>query len=427
MFFLVAFLVLSASAFGLYYFQTKEENASISSEFGTSRTRYLIIYLLVMGADWLQGPYVYALYAEYGFNQAEIAQLFVAGFGSSMIFGTIVGAVADKFGRKLNCVLFGVLYSIACLTKLVNSYWVLMIGRLLSGVATSILFSAFESWMVHEHHAQHFAESWLGGTFSLSTTCNGVVAVVAGLVAGFAADNFGAVSPFMISLLLLIIATVLVSTWWTENYGDTKLEVQETLQHAIQAVTSDSRVLLLGLVQSLFEAAMYTFVFMWTPAVNAAGGMPLGLIFAIFMICTIIGSLIFGYAMTRGYTPEAIETTNMLVSTVVFLVPVFSTNVYLLLACFFVFEACVGVHFPAAGTLRSRIIPEQSRAGVMNMFRVPLNLMVILVLLKIKALSQRIVFLLCACWLAVAWLAGTRLMGVKSSSERATGGSLLSH
>lgn len=27
-----------------------------------------------------------------------------------------------------------------------------MLGRLLGGIATSILYSAFESWMIYEHH-----------------------------------------------------------------------------------------------------------------------------------------------------------------------------------------------------------------------------------------------------------------------------------
>ena len=48
------------------------------------------------GADWLQGPYVYALYAHYGMSTHDIEVLFVAGFGSSMIFGTFVGSIADK-------------------------------------------------------------------------------------------------------------------------------------------------------------------------------------------------------------------------------------------------------------------------------------------------------------------------------------------
>jgi hypothetical protein len=54
-----------------------------------------IVYLLSAG-DWLQGPYVYALYSFYGFGVKDIGRLFIAGFGSSMVFGTIVGSLADK-------------------------------------------------------------------------------------------------------------------------------------------------------------------------------------------------------------------------------------------------------------------------------------------------------------------------------------------
>ena len=45
----------------------------------------------------------------------------------------------------------------------------------------------------------------------------------------------------------------------------------------------DVKILILGLVQSLFEASMYTFVFMWTPALTEGGDvspLPFGLIFA---------------------------------------------------------------------------------------------------------------------------------------------------
>lgn len=45
--------------------------------------------------DWLQGPYVYALYQHYGFDRTAIGQLFIAGFGSSLLFGTLVGSLAD--------------------------------------------------------------------------------------------------------------------------------------------------------------------------------------------------------------------------------------------------------------------------------------------------------------------------------------------
>lgn len=52
--------------------------------------------VVAIAGDWLQGPYVYYLYSQYGFGKGDIGQLFIAGFGSSMLFGTIVGSLADK-------------------------------------------------------------------------------------------------------------------------------------------------------------------------------------------------------------------------------------------------------------------------------------------------------------------------------------------
>lgn len=47
--------------------------------------------------------------------------------------------------------LYCVTYGLSCATKHWNSYRVLMVGRVLGGVATSLLFTAFESWLVSEH------------------------------------------------------------------------------------------------------------------------------------------------------------------------------------------------------------------------------------------------------------------------------------
>lgn len=42
----------------------------------------------------------------------------------------------------------------------------MQLGRLLGGIATSLLFSAFESWLVAEHFKGGFDGAWLGDTFS---------------------------------------------------------------------------------------------------------------------------------------------------------------------------------------------------------------------------------------------------------------------
>ncbi|XP_013604039.1 PREDICTED: molybdate-anion transporter-like isoform X2 [Brassica oleracea var. oleracea] len=106
----------------------------------------------MMAGDWLQGPYVYYLYSTYGFGKRDIGQLFIAGFGSSMLFGTIVGSLADKQDRKRACVTYCIVYILSCITKHSPQYRVLMVGRILGGIATSLLNSAFESWLIAEHN-----------------------------------------------------------------------------------------------------------------------------------------------------------------------------------------------------------------------------------------------------------------------------------
>lgn len=50
-----------------------------------------------VGADWLQGPYVYSLYREqYGFPEQTVALLFVTGFVSAGLFAPLVGVWADQ-------------------------------------------------------------------------------------------------------------------------------------------------------------------------------------------------------------------------------------------------------------------------------------------------------------------------------------------
>jgi MFS family permease len=95
------------------------------------------------------------LYLHYGFAESTIAILFLAGFGSSSTFGTFTGPLADKFGRKKMTLVFCILYAICCAIKFSSNFWVLLSGRLLGGISTSLLFSVFESWYVGQHLEQH--------------------------------------------------------------------------------------------------------------------------------------------------------------------------------------------------------------------------------------------------------------------------------
>jgi MFS family permease len=141
------------------------------------------VFVCAFFADWLKGPYVYALYEAYGFSPNQIAMLFLVGFGVSGISGPFIGAAADIFGRRKLCVAYFATYILSALCKPINSYAMLMIGRLLGGLGTSLLYTVFESWMVAEHNRRGYPNSLLDDTFAKSTLYNGLSAVAAGLIA----------------------------------------------------------------------------------------------------------------------------------------------------------------------------------------------------------------------------------------------------
>lgn len=65
-------------------------------------------------------------------------------------------------GRKKAALTYVVTYTIGCATKHWNIFVVLLVGRLFCGVATSLLYSAFESWLVAEHFK---VRSWPAALF----------------------------------------------------------------------------------------------------------------------------------------------------------------------------------------------------------------------------------------------------------------------
>ncbi len=409
---------------------------------------YLLVYYCMMAGDWLQGPYVYALYDSYGFHQHDIAVLFVAGFGSSMIFGTFIGSFADKFGRKRFCLLYVATYIASCLTKHVNSFSVLMLGRLLGGVATSLLFSVFDSWMINEHNSRGFEGSWLSDTFALAIFGNSCVAIGAGLVANFAAElsplspfampagadswssNDGTVmtggfcAPFDVAILILVVGAFLIKGSWGENYGSragsdsAPQGIIDVIKAGAQTISNDPAILLVGTISALFEGSMYTFVFMWTPALQPSAiegeTLPFGLIFATFMVCCMAGSSLFT-VVSKLMPVEDISKYTFVVAAIALCIPVLTSNYDLIFLGFLIFEGCVGMYFPAMGTLKSSIVPERQRSAIYNIFRVPLNIIVLVVLLS--KMSMATAFFCCAAMLGAAAACQFKLTEILKSRD----------
>ncbi|KAJ3060859.1 hypothetical protein HK102_009334, partial [Quaeritorhiza haematococci] len=418
-------------------------------QYARFQLNYLAVFCLVALGDWLQGPYQYALYRTYGLSMKKIGYLSVTGFLSGAIFGTYVGALADRWGRKKMCLAYTILYSLSCLTKASPSFAILLLGRVFGGISTSLLHTVFEAWYISEHSSRKFPAAWMSSTFARATFANGLVAIFAGILANFTTYQmgYGPFSPFGAAIVVLVGACFVIGGSWTENYGSSgKEEGGETeeekkkevkaqkkeggKQHkplaqepappsfldGLRFVINDKRVLALGLGQSFFECSMYVFVFLWGPILESAyksgkagqagqagaqdEQLSYGLIFAAFMVAIMIGSQIFGYVVRTGseskdkkdgtetdavkgwLSPEQIGLFTFLLASASLAVPLFTKSGPLVLLCFCLFELCCGIYFPTWGTLRASYVPNRIRATVSNIFRIPLNVGVVLLILS---------------------------------------------
>jgi Sugar-tranasporters, 12 TM len=137
--------------------------ANLHKEFDSFRHKYIVVYLIIMLADWMQGTHMYTLYLSYNVN---VSALFLTGFLSGALFAPILGSFVDKFGRKNSCIVYCVLEIIINILEHSHDFGVLLFGRVLGGVSTNLLFSAFESWMATEHRKRGFPEEWMSRTYA---------------------------------------------------------------------------------------------------------------------------------------------------------------------------------------------------------------------------------------------------------------------
>ena len=288
---------------------------------------------------------------------------------------------------------------------------ILMLGRLLGGIATSLLFSIFEAWLIRAHADRKLPKQCLGQSFSWAAFGNSIVAIGAGLMANKAAglvelksvsNNWiyvgGYLGPFDIALVVLVICGFLALTLWEENYGEESSDSKEGssddgregpnwysgLKNAFVATVRSRDILLCGLISSVFEGSMYIFVFMWTPSIQSFTGsdadLPFGVIFATFMVSCMAGSSLFSI-LIQYFKGEALCVGLLAVASTSMAVTALAPNATAAFCAMNVFEVCVGMYWPIMGTMKGTIVPEDKRAAIYNLYRIPLNFIVLFSLL----------------------------------------------
>merc|ERR1719159_1476475 len=161
------------------------------------------------------------------------------------------------------------------MTKHLNNWHALMLGRIFAGLATSLLFSVFESWLVYECRFRHgCSQQALSYTFSLMYALNYLVAISAGVLAQILVEGFplhhvfgsvyigGSIMAFDASILVLAAGGMFILQRWEENYGHRTegfFSVLTSLADGARMVCRDPRLILCTIIVSLFESGMYIF------------------------------------------------------------------------------------------------------------------------------------------------------------------------
>ncbi|XP_077339986.1 molybdate-anion transporter [Lithobates pipiens] len=384
--------------------------------FKTFQHDFFRAYFPALAADWLQGPYLYKLYQHYHFLEGQIAIIYVCGFGATVLSGLVSGPLTGRLGRRKSVILFCLLLSACYLCKLSQDYFVLLTSRVLGGFSSGLLFSSFESWYAHEHAEHHdFPAEWLPHTFSQVATWNGGISILAGITANVCAEwlGLGPASPSVLAVPLLGLAIVLVFREWDENHGQS-VGFTRGCGDGLRCLLRDRRVVLLGAIQALFESVVYIFIFLWTPVLDPHNT-PLGIAFSGFMAASATGSSLYRLATSKKYHLQPMHILCLSVLMVFFslFMLTFSTGpgqerpTESFLA-FLLIELACGLYFPAMSFLRRRLIPEKEQTGVLNWFRVPLNLLAGLGLLVLHdsdyQSGTRNMFSLCAVTMLLALL-----------------------
>jgi len=144
---------------------------------------------------------------------------------------------------------------------------------------------------------------------------------------------------------------------------------------------------------------------------------PFGHIFSCFMIMSMLGSRIFSY-LSGVTSVEKIGLTTMMIGAASHIVILLTNDVVIRFFAFLAFEACVGIYFPMMGTLKGDIVPEEMRSTIYNIYRFPLNVLVLLPLLLNFSISTT--FVVTTAILVNASVCAFLLMGVRETASKST-------
>ena len=374
------------------------------------KTDYLLAYLLARAAMWAKAPYIYTLFMSvHKFSFVEIGRLYLVDAVSALIFGPITGQLADKYGRKKFCRFYNYSVLINIILRLLGDRLTAYLAQIVTGFGSGLINTTFEAWVVSESDREFMgyskeAERFRRKLFVKANLYDEIISILILIICAVVYSYLGIYAPFVISFTFSLLSLLVIVKNWKENALSKSETIMAQMKGALREFKK-GKVLGIGLIESIVMACLNMFLFSWTPILkqSTSGGMNPGFIFTSMVLTMIVGTKICKLLIVYLYCDYFISITGCLFLQGIFLILTYYKDSFLERLIFLcAFDGLIGFYNPVNSVLKSKILVEKYRALLMNLFRVPLNIYVIIVLLTIRYINSFTVALISGilCFLA---------------------------
>jgi MFS family permease len=404
--------------------KTLAENQSYSMSLPTRKEslkyRYLIAFVVTRSAMWAKAPYLYTLFMTvHKFSFAEIGILYLVDAVAALIFGPITGQLADLYGRKFFCHCYNVSIIINLLLRMQGSKFMAYLAQVVTGFGAGLICTTFEAWVVSESNKEFGgftkeAERFRKRLFKNSNIYDAVTSIITSIICAFIYSYFGIYAPFWISIILSFLALVIIAKLWDENVPAIP-KGTSTWDQINEAMTEFKKVdvLCIGLIEGIAMACLNIYLFSWTPILKQStpGGMNVGFIFTAMVLTMIVGTKSYEVLIVYLQLDYYISIAGCLFLQGLLLFLTYYFESFLARLIFLaLFNGLTGFYCPLNSIIKSNILIEKYRALLMNLFRVPLNVYVIIVLLTLRYMNSFTVALIAGSMCFVAFGIGLYLV-----------------
>ena len=385
------------------------------------RNRYIIAFILTRSAMWAKAPYLYTLFMTvHKFSMSEIGVLYFIDAISALIFGPLTGRWSDTHGRKLFCHFYNWCIIINLLLRMTGNHLLAYIAQVITGFGAGLISTTFEAWVVDEsskifkENLQKEKEIFLKKLFKNTNVYDAITSILTSSICAIIYSIYGIYAPFWISIFLSFSAFVVIAKLWDENAPakNKKNNVWGQFKEAGKELKKVD-VLCIGLMEGLAMAILNIYLFSWTPILKLStkGNMNAGFIYTCMVLVMIIGTKSYEILIVIFNLDYYFSLTGCLfIESLLFFLVYFKNNFTFRLIFLSMINGTTGFYSPLNSTIKSKILIEKYRALLMNIFRIPLNIYVIVVLLTLRYMYPFTVVIITAYMAIIAGSIGVFLI-----------------